>query len=66
MDGVKIKRVRKTRNEDVLIELGEDTDNKTKLSTAIREAVGDEGNVRQLIPPTKVEVLDLDETKLEE
>lgn len=59
--GVKVKGIRKTRNGDVLIEVQGETEGRNKLSSAIRGVVGGKGNVRELVPRTEVEILDLDE-----
>lgn len=60
--GVKIKGVRQTRSGDVLIEVKSEGEGRSKLSSAIRGAVGEAGYVRELVPRTEVEILDLDET----
>lgn len=55
--------MRWTRNGDVLIEVGNDAED--KLTSAIGEAFGVEGNVRELVLRTEIEVLDLDEMMVE-
>lgn len=46
---VKIKEVRGNRSEKVLVEVGPVLKGRSKLSTAIKEAVGVAGCVRELV-----------------
>ncbi|KAJ8967549.1 hypothetical protein NQ314_002864 [Rhamnusium bicolor] len=57
---VDIKSIRETRAGDVLLELGRKTADKEKFSSALKEAVGQIGNVRNLVPRGTVEIRDLD------
>lgn len=60
--GFKTRCVRETKNGETLIEVGPAADRRTKLSSAIRGAVGAGNFVRELVPRTEVEVLDHDTT----
>ncbi|XP_033228834.1 uncharacterized protein LOC117180444 [Belonocnema kinseyi] len=60
--GGKIRSVRETRNGEVLVEVVPAADGRSKLSAAIRSVVGEDARVRELVPRTEVEVLDLDTT----
>lgn len=59
---VKIIAVRKTR--DVLIEVQHAEEGRSKLLSAIEEAVGMGGNMHELASSTVVEALDLDTTTI--
>lgn len=63
--GAKLKGDRTTRNEDVLIQVGGDAEDKNEMSSGIREAVGVGGNVYQLGPRIEDELLSLGQTNLE-
>lgn len=54
----KIRAVRKTKEGEVLIEMGPADDGRSKLSSAIKEAVGVGGSVRELVSRMEDEVLD--------
>lgn len=53
------------RGRAKIIEVDGDAEDKTKLFSAIREAVGDGGNLRQLVSRIEVDIFDLIETTLE-
>lgn len=56
---VKMRDVRRTRNKDVLIEVGSDAGSRCRLTCAIKEVIRD---VHELITRTYVEILDFDKT----
>lgn len=57
--GVKISGIRESRKKEILIKVCPTADGRSKLSSAIREAVGDETSMRKLVTGMEVEVLDL-------
>lgn len=59
--GIRIKGVRQTKSSDVFIEVQSKAEGKSKLTCAMKEAVGVKGNVRELVPCTEAKVLHLKE-----
>lgn len=59
---VNIKGVRKTRMGNVLIKVGTAEGGRKKLTSALKEVVRAEKNMRELAPRTKIKILDLDTT----
>lgn len=55
-----IKSVRETRAGGVLVELGKNPAGKAELDGAIRKAMGDKVEVKNLIPTKEIEIMDLD------
>ena len=56
-----IKAVRKTRSGDVLIEIRKTTaEGRQGFTDALREALGESGSVRVLVPRTTLEIRDMD------
>lgn len=60
--GVIIRGVRETRKGEIPIDVGPAADGRTELSSATREVIGAGNCVRELVPRTEVEVLDLHTT----
>ena len=63
--GSKVGKIRKTRDENLLIELRKDS-NLEEVSGATRHAVGAELLVRPMVPTVTIEIRDLEETTTEE
>ena len=59
-DQLNIKSVRRTKNGAVLMELIKDSNNTGALCQRIKEVVGQEGAVKNLIPRQTLEIKDLD------
>ena len=59
--GTEIKAVRKTRSGDVLIEIRKTTaEGKQGFTDSLKEALGESGSVRVLVPRTTLEIMDMD------
>lgn len=57
--GTVVRHIRKTASGGVLLELAQCKD-RGKLQEAIRKSVGDKGEVRSIVPKSRIEILDLD------
>lgn len=57
--GTVVRHIRKTATGGVLLELAK-CDNRAKLQEDIQRAVGDQGEVRSIVPKMRIEILDLD------
>ena len=64
--GVKVGGIRETRTKDLLVEIKCAAGDRGKLDSAFRDAVGESGSVRHLVPMVEVEILDVDPTVEEE
>ena len=64
--GVEVGGIRETRTKDLLVEIKCAAGNRGKLDSAFRDAVGESGSVRHLVPMVEVEILDVDPTVEEE
>ena len=64
--GVKVGGIRETRTKDLLVEIKCAARDRGKLDSAFRDAVGESGSVRHLVPMVEVEILDVDPTVEEE
>ena len=58
--GTEIRSIRRTRSEDVLLELGSKTTNKEGFCEALRGVLGESASVRSLEPRITLEIRDLD------
>ncbi|XP_033222626.1 uncharacterized protein LOC117176483 [Belonocnema kinseyi] len=58
--GVTVKGIRETRNGDVLVEISASVEARNKFSEALTAAVGQDGQVRQLVPKASLDIRDLD------
>ena len=63
---VRIVGIRETRTKDLLVEVKCTAENRGRLDSALRGAVGESGSVRHLVPTTEVEILDVDPSVEEE
>ena len=60
--GVRIGRICETRTKGLLIEMKCTAENRGRLDSAFRDAVGESGLVRHLVPTVEVEILNVDPT----
>ena len=63
--GVDVKGIRKTRADDVLVEVEASADKKVKFGSALSADVGPASTVRSLSPEALVEIKDLDAATVE-
>lgn len=61
-----IRCIRQTRAGDVLLELGHKSKNREAFSSAVKKAVGQAGDVRDLVPRVTLEIMDLDSLTTED
>ncbi|BES90724.1 ZnF_C2HC [Nesidiocoris tenuis] len=59
--GADVRTIRKTRDGDVLIELGRQSANQKEFADKIKAVLGDRGTTRSLVPRVSLEVRDLDD-----
>ena len=64
--GVKVEGIRETRTKYLLFEIECAAGDRRKLDSAFRDAVGESGSVRHLVPMVEVEILDVDPSVEEE
>ena len=58
--GTIVQGIRETRSKNMIVELKCSIKDRERLGTALKEAVGDSGTVRRLIPWIEVEISDLE------